>query len=125
MKGEKDIFNKWVFIMNEKQLQQLSKIKKLITLGKCRFVIRKDRDYLRALLIIGINEKEAWREILSLNKGHYVVDYCSFYWQRSDALTFKKYINGYLIYIKIKIENINNIEEIAVCLSFHIDERNE
>ena len=39
-----------------------------------------------------------------------------------DALLFKKQINGILVYIKIKIE-IENDNEMAVCLSFHKDWR--
>lgn len=48
-------------------------------------------------------------------------DYKPFYEKQDDgALTFKKMINGYKVYIKIKIEEYNN-NDANVCLSFHID----
>lgn len=109
-------------VMTGKQLQQLSRMKKLILNGKRKFVNRKDRDYLQELLGIGIREEMAWQEILSLNRSHYIMDYRPMYLKSGDALTFKKIINGYLVYIKLKIE-IDVNDEIVVCLSFHIDER--
>ena len=44
-----------------------------------------------------------------------------FYNKEGNALVFKRMINGYKVYIKIKIESINDLENETVCLSFHID----
>lgn len=107
--------------MSGEQLKKLSRMKKLIKNGKRRFLSRKDRDYIQELLDIGITEEDAWREILQLTAYDYIDDYRPIYYKVSDdALTFKKLVNGYKVYIKIKIEEYNN-EEATVCLSFHID----
>ena len=107
--------------MTNEQLRQLSKMKKLIINGHKKFVCRNDRDYIEELLNIGITEEMAWQEILTLSAQNYVYDFKPIYLKNNeDALIFKKYINDYLVYIKIKIEKYNNIE-LTVCLSFHID----
>lgn len=107
--------------MTGEQSRLLSKMKKLIYNGKRKFSERKDRDYIQELLNIGVSESDAWKEILSLSGNDYYHDYKPFYYKRDDdALTFKKLINGYLVYIKLKIEQYNN-NEVTVCLSFHID----
>ena len=98
-------------------------MKKLINAGKRKFVCRKDRDYIQDLLDIGISEEEAWVEVLTLSKYNYVHDYKSFSSKiGNDALVFKKDINGYLVYIKLKIEQYNN-NDFTICLSFHIDHK--
>lgn len=109
--------------MNNDQLKILSKMKKLIKLGKRRFQIRRDRDYLKDLLELGISESEAWDIILGLNKHFYFNDPKPSYYKNTDTLIFKKQINGIIAYIKLKIENNNNQEEIVVCISFHEDNR--
>lgn len=109
--------------MNNDQLKILSKMKKLIKLGKRRFQIRRDRDYLQDLLEPGISESEAWNVILELNKHFYFNDHKPSYYKNTDTLIFKKQINGVVAYIKLKIENNNNQEEIVVCISFHEDNR--
>jgi hypothetical protein len=107
--------------MTGEQLKQLAKMKKLINQGSKKFVNRKDRDYIQELLDIGITEEIAWSEILTLSAHNYVYDYKPFYDKRGEnALTFKKMINGYKVYIKIKIEEYKN-KDATVCLSFHID----
>ena len=59
----------------------------------------------------------------TLSAQNYVYDYKPFYEKMGDdALTFKKMINGYKVYIKIKLEKYNN-KGTTVCLSFHIDYR--
>lgn len=99
----------------------MSRIKKLINQGYKKFACRHDRDYIQDLLDIGISEEMAWMEILTLSAQNYVYDYKPFYAKYSDdALVFKKIINGYKVYIKLKIEEDNN-NEMTVCLSFHID----
>lgn len=109
--------------MTGEQLKQLAKMKKLINQGCKKFIGRKDRDYIQELLDIGITEEMAWNEILTLSAHNYVYDYKPFYGKRGeDALTFKKIINGYKVYIKIKIEEYNK-KDTTVCLSFHIDHR--
>ena len=47
--------------MNSQQIKLFSKMKKLIVSGKRRFISRKDRDYLKNLLEIGITKEEAYR----------------------------------------------------------------
>lgn len=106
--------------MTGEQLKLLSKMKKLVVKGDRKFLIRKDRDYIGSLLEIGISEKEAWNQILTLCANDYYPDYKPFYSKDGNALTFKKHINGYLVYIKLKIEEYNN-NETTLCLSFHID----
>lgn len=107
--------------MTGEQLKKLAKMKKLINQGCKKFYVRKDRDYIQELLDIGITEEMSWSEILTLSAHNYIYDYKPFYDKRGeDALTFKKKINGYNVYIKIKIEKYNMIDE-TVCLSFHID----
>lgn len=109
--------------MTGEQLKLLSKMKKLIYLGKRKFIFRKDRDYIQELLDIGITENEAWCEMMTLSSYDYCYDYKPTYSKNGkDALTFKKKINGYLVYIKIKIEQYNN-NEMTVCLSFHVDHK--
>ncbi len=110
-------------MMTNEQLKLLSKMKKLISQGRKKFTSRKDRDYIQELLDIGITEAMAWDEILTLSSQNYVYDYKPFYSRRSEnALIFKKMINGYKVYIKIKIEEYNN-DDVTVCLSFHIDHK--
>ena len=105
--------------MNQEQLKLLSKMKKLVSEGKRKFQIRKDRDYLKALAELEISEAEAWKIILSLNKNYYIPDSKPNYSRTGEALTFIRNINGKNAYIKLKIEQNNNVDE-TVCLSFHI-----
>lgn len=107
--------------MTGKQLKLLSKMKKLINQGYKKFACRIDRDYVQELLDIGITEELAWYEILTLSAQNYIHDYKPFYEKiGDDALTFKKKINGFIVYIKLKLEKYNK-NETTVCLSFHID----
>ena len=105
--------------MTGEQIKLLTTMKKLISQGHRRFEVRKDRDYLQDLLDIGITEKDAWNEVLLLSSYDYQIDYRPFY-KRGDkpALVFKKIINGYMVYIKILLEDNE-----TVCLSFHIDHK--
>ena len=106
--------------MTGEQIKLLTRMKKLINQGHRRFAVRKDRDYLQDLLDIGITEYEAWNEILLLSSYDYQHDYRPFYNREGEAaLVFKKHINGYMVYIKLKLEG----DEIVVCLSFHIDHK--
>lgn len=106
--------------MTNEQIRLLSKMKKLITQGKRRFILRKDRDYVESLSELGITEDEAWNYILRLNAYYYYYDYKPFYKKTSESLVFKMKINNNMAYIKLKIEKYNNEEE-TVCLSFHKD----
>ena len=107
--------------MTSEQIKTLAKMKKLINQGCKKFAEREDRNYLQDLLDIGISEIDAWNEVLALSSYYYYPDYRPFYYKgNGSALTFKKMINGYLVYIKLKIEKYNEKEE-TVCLSFHID----
>lgn len=104
--------------MSNEQIKLLTKMKDLIRNGKRRFAKRKDRDIVEELDIIGITQNRAWYEILLLNKNHFFIDNKPSY-KQTDALIFKKDINGYLVYIKLKLEKRNELE--TVCLSFHRD----
>ena len=106
--------------MNGKQLKLFSKMRKLITLKQRRFEVRPDRDYVMDLLEIGITEEEAWNRILELNNNFYYIDPKPNYSVIGESLTFKREINEVMTYIKIKIEERNEQEEV-VCLSFHKD----
>lgn len=106
--------------MNQEQIKLLTHMKKLIRNNKKRFAIRKDRDYLKELEIIGITEHEAWfNHILYLNNNMFFVDPKPKYKTNNNTLIFKKIIKNKLVYIKLSLEK--EIEEEVVCLSFHID----
>ena len=108
--------------MNGNQHKLLNKMKMLIKKGNYSFENRKDRNYKEELSSIGITEHEAWFDhILYLKDYNYVVDYKPSYKKSNNSLTFKKVINNYTVYIKLKIE-INNNNEECVCLSFHKDD---
>lgn len=106
--------------MTSSQIKLLSKMKKLINVGKRRFEQRKDRDYVEDLLQIGLTEEEAWNSILQLSCNFYFADPKPDYYKSGELLTFKKRINDTIVYIKLKIEKSNKIE-VVVCLSFHKD----
>lgn len=109
--------------MTNSQIKELSEIKKLVREGKRKFEQREDSDYLSDLLEIGITEEEAWNHVLTLNKNFWFIDPKPNYRKKSaSALLFKKIINGTIAYIKIKKE-IEENNEMAVCLSFHKDRR--
>lgn len=108
-------------MMNYEQIKLLTKMKKLIKLGRRRFALRHDRNYLQDLFDIGIfNEDDAWNIILTLNNYCYYHDKKSNYYKDNNCLVFKRKINNNFVYIKIKIEILNNYEE-TVCLSFRKD----
>lgn len=106
--------------MNQQDVKYLGYIKNLVYQEKRRFEVRSDRDYLNDLLNLGITPLEAWNHILSLNKNLYFVDPKPNYFKDGKSLTFKKYINGKIAYIKIRVEKDDNDDEV-VCLSFHED----
>lgn len=107
--------------MNQEQIKLLTHMKKLIRSGKKRFAIRKDRDYLKELELIGITEHEAWfSHILYLNNNMFFVDPKPRYKSTKNTLIFKKIIKNKLVYIKLYLEKMK--EEEVVCLSFHIDD---
>lgn len=92
-------------------------MKRLIKIGKRKFKIRKDRNYLDDLYKLSLTVENAWQEILTLNKNFYYNDTKPFYSQSPNSLTFKKKINGKLAYIKLILEK----KEVVVCWSFHED----
>ena len=104
--------------MNNEQNRLLSKMKKLIKEGKRCFQNRDDRDYLGALLELGITEDEAWNQMLTLNSHFWVQDLKPSYLTTGKSLIFIKEINGIQAYIKLKIETPNKDEEV-VWISFH------
>ena len=106
--------------MNQQEQQLLNKMKRLIKEGKRYFEIRKDRDYLQDLEEIDISEEEAWNIIESLNFHFYFIDTKPYYNRTNNVLVFKRPINKIIVYIKLKIENLNN-NEYTICISFHRD----
>lgn len=107
--------------MNQEQIRLLTHMKKLIRSGKKRFAIRKDRDYLKELEIIGITEHEAWfSHILYLNNSMFFVDPKPRYKSSPNTLIFKKLIKNKIVYIKLYLDKY---DEEVVCLSFHVDNR--
>ena len=109
-------------MVDGQQIKLLSKMKKLINEGHRKFACRKDRDYIAELLEIGISESEAWNQMLSLSIYNYCQDYMPSYRKNGEALVFKKIINGYPVYIKLKLEECDS-HNMTVCLSFHIDHK--
>lgn len=109
--------------MTSEEIKELSKMKKLIAVGKRKFQVRPDRDYLQDLLEFGITEEEAWNWIITLNSNYYLADTRPLYYGGGNALLFKRDINGIIAYIKLIIRNEVNGEEV-VCLSFHRDKFN-
>lgn len=105
--------------MTNAQIKLLSRMKKLISLGKRRFEQRPDRDYMDDLMELGIVEEEAWNNIISLTCHFYFQDPKPSYYKSENLLTFKRVVNGQMAYIKLKIEKDG--EEEVVCLSFHKD----
>lgn len=105
--------------MNQQQIILLNKMKKLIRKGKRRFKERKDRSYKDALASLYLTEEQAWKHILTLNSNMYFIDPKPNYYKDNNTLIFKKIINSYKVYIKLKIELINGEE--VVCWSFHKD----
>lgn len=106
--------------MNQEEIKLLNDMKKLIKKGKRKFKYRKDRDYLKDLTEIGLEEKDAWNHILWLNENFFVTDNKPKFHKEGKSLIFKKIINNYLVYIKLKLE-INEQGDETVCWSFHRD----
>ena len=106
--------------MSGEQLRLLAQMKTLIKQNKMRFASeRQDRDYQADLFELGITENEAWfKHILHLSSYDYVPDERASYRKSGESLTFKRIINGYIVYIKLKKE-----DGVTVCLSFHKDKR--
>lgn len=70
----------------------------------------------------GLTLDLAWGVIVSLNISEKTIDDLPFYNRpgEEDALVFKRKMpNGKIAYIKINIENDENGEDLAVCISFH------
>jgi hypothetical protein len=99
----------------------LKKMRRLINQGNKRFVMKRDGRYYYEILLedFGITDKKAWEHIKNLNEHFLCNDEVPSYIS-SDAFVFKKLINGEIAYIKVKIEERNNFEEV-VCISFHRD----
>ncbi|HIS12041.1 MAG TPA: type II toxin-antitoxin system MqsR family toxin [Candidatus Onthocola stercoravium] len=106
--------------MNSEQIKLLSRMKTAIRNNNRRFKRRKDRDINEDLAKIGITRDIAWDIILSLNRNFYYLDTKSYYNQSNYSLTFKRLINGKMVYIKLSLEKDNNIDYVY-CWSFHID----
>ncbi len=99
----------------------LKKMRKLINNGNNRFVMKRYGKYYYEILIedFGISDKMAWEYIKNLNPHFLWVDAKPNY-NDSDAFVFKRLINGVMAYIKVKIEEGKDGEEV-VCISFHRD----
>ena len=99
----------------------LKKIRRLINNGNKRFVMKRDGRYYYDILIedFGISDKKAWEYIKNLNE-HFLWQDMKPNYTNSDAFVFKRTINGVMAYIKVKIEEGKDGEEV-VCISFHRD----
>ena len=99
----------------------LALVKKLIAAGDYVFVPRGKN--LQALSDHGLTVKDAKDEMLGLM----VIDYYKGpkkdfdRSQPGDIWEFKKFVDGELFYVKLKIQNRNG-KEILKCLSFHEDD---
>jgi len=110
---------------------QISHIKKLVEMGCRKFEPRikypdkplDGKSYDQILLeYFSITEEEAWNLILSIHMNMIVKDYRPNY-AGSDAvkaIAFKRKVNGEEAYIKVKVEEGEDGEEV-VCISFHPD----
>lgn len=95
----------------------LSKAKKLIIQKKRQVAGRPD--FVQNLALIGIvNINEIWTHILSLTTHQKIPDTKPTYDGGGEAFIFIKRINGWDVYIKLKIELCEN-ESILTCISFH------
>ena len=108
--------------MNGEQNILLHQMKRLVSENKRRFEERPDRDYIMDLLEIGITVADTWKHILSLNNNYYIYDSKDSYRTDGKTLIFIKRINGYDVYIKLRIEDDENGESMTICLSFHINQ---
>ncbi len=104
--------------MNSNQIKLLNKMKKLITNGKCRFKIRRNRDTVSDITSLGISVEEAWNIISELNCNFYYFDARPVYGQSKNSLTFLRTINSQDVYIKLVLEEDED-GEVVVCWSFH------
>lgn len=60
--------------ISNSEIQKLKRIKQLVSEGKCRFKIRKDRNYFDDLLNLGITEEQAWKIVLYLKPNAFFRD---------------------------------------------------
>ena len=99
----------------------LKKMRRLVNQNKKRFVMKRDGRYYYDILLedFGITDKKAWEHIKNLNE-HFLWNDGKPSYSNSYAFVFKKPINGVMAYIKVKIEEGRNGEEV-VCISFHQD----
>ncbi|MDD3957424.1 MAG: hypothetical protein PHW40_03395 [Candidatus Izemoplasmatales bacterium] len=103
----------------------LTRTKRLIRLGRCRFESRQypdGRDYLTVLTEdFMITVAHAWEQISRLTQHLVVCDGKPDYEKDADTYVFKKTINSVVAYIKIKIEHDSH-GEVVVVISFHKDD---
>ncbi|OLS39154.1 hypothetical protein [Bacillus sp. MRMR6] len=105
----------------------LREAKQLISIGKKDFIPRtyshpsgSKVKWKEALLHIGLTQpNQVWDEVLKLTPSDYIDGPCIDNDRPNDGKTiwiFKKEVNGFLTYIKMKIDHRG-----CVCLSFHED----
>lgn len=107
---------------NNDEIQSfLTKVKNLISIGNYVFIPR--RKNLQALASLGLSIKDAEIEILELEvSDYYKGPKRDLDKNRSGSIwEFKKNIDNFTFYIKLKIDNDNRVS-ILKCLSFHEDE---
>ncbi len=114
-------------IMPDPVVTFLTRMKRLIRLGRCRFESRRypdGRDYFTVLTEdFMITVDLAWKQITSLNQHLVVCDGKPDYGKDEDTYAFKKKVNSVEAYIKIKIERDSD-GEVVVVISFHKDHYN-
>lgn len=99
----------------------LARAKKLVTMGRYRFVPRGKN--LQALSDHGLTITDVKNEIIGLVVGDYYKGPKQDFdpTQPGDIWEFKKNVDGEQFYVKLKIQNRNG-EDVLKCLSFHEDD---
>lgn len=113
--------------MNNKQVDLydvsvfLEQAKKLIVAGRYVFVPRKKN--MQSLAEHGMTIGDAKDEIIGLVAGDYYKGPKQDFnpTQPGDIWEFKKSVDGYIFYVKLKIQNRDG-EDVLKCLSFHEDD---
>ena len=94
----------------------LKEFKALLLEG--RFFVKNRLVNRKALVDLGLTERQREEEILSLSVLDYSSGPITDEYQPSVYWVFGRNINGKLVYIKLKIA-CNRYDEKAVCMSFH------
>lgn len=102
----------------------LNVCRKQIIKGKCKFIPRKDYDYKKELIKLGIiSLNDVWKYILQLEENDCI---CVSFERdssrdfNSEIYEFIKLINNTKVYIKLTLR-----KDLIVCISFHESRKKE